>query len=280
MKKIYASFAILFLVVGMIEALPQTKPDELLFQDAKLLLFDKKWEKAEEKLNELLQKYPESSLFPQVLFYKGKCLQEQRNREKQALEAYRKYLQLKDKNLSLIEEVEISVIDLAFRMYERGEASYLGEIEQKLASSNKVIRYYAAFKLSYAKDNKAAVKGVPVLKDIVRKERDAELKDRAKIALLRVDPDALKNFVEKETPQSSRVLKIRVYEKNRKDVKLSINIPWALADLALQAIPEEERRQMRKEGYDIDKLMKELMRFNGKIIEIEGEDSLIKIWID
>ena len=76
------------------------------------------------------------------------------------------------------------------------------------------------------------------------------------------------------------MLKIRVFEAGKKKIKLSLDIPWALADLALAAIPEEEKESMRREGYDLDKIMRELTRVKGNIIEIKSEDSVIKIWID
>jgi hypothetical protein len=116
--------------------------------------------------------------------------------------------------------------------------------------------------------------------EILEEERNDELKDRAKIAVLRVDPDALKDFEEERYEGRAKMLKIRVYESGTKEIKLSLDIPWALADLALAAIPEEEKESMRKEGYDLDKIMRELTRVRGNIIEIKSDDSVIKIWID
>jgi TolA-binding protein len=39
------------------------KPDEQLLQEAKLLIFDKKWGQAEQKLSELLNRYPQSTFY-------------------------------------------------------------------------------------------------------------------------------------------------------------------------------------------------------------------------
>ena len=52
----------------------QTTPDEALFRDAKLLVYDKSWNAALEKLAELREKYPDSPYAGQALFYKGECL--------------------------------------------------------------------------------------------------------------------------------------------------------------------------------------------------------------
>jgi hypothetical protein len=279
-RKSGTSLIIILCVSFVLQAYAQLDPDEKLFQDAKILIFDKKWEEAQEKLEELIDDYPESPWHSPAVFYLGKCLQEQSGKEVKALEVYKDYTQLDERNEQLVEESETSIIELAFRLYERGKKSYLREIEKRLSSPNRVIKYWAAIKLSYAKDNKIARRGLPVLMEILEEERDDELKDRAKIAVLRVDPDALKDFEEERYESRAKILHIRVYEEGKKKTKLSLDIPWALADLALAAIPSEEKENMRREGYDLDKIIRELTRVKGNIIEIKSEGSVIKIWID
>ena len=263
-----------------LQAHAQTKQDERLFEEAKILIFDKEWEGAKEKLDELLDKFPGSPWFSQALFYKGRCLQENEGKEEEALAVYKKYLLLGKRNKSLVQESEISIIDLAYRLYEKRKRSHSKEIEKRLFHSDRIIKYYAAFKLSYIKDKKLAKKGIPVLKEIVEEERDDELRDRAKIALLRIDPDALKEVEEEKYETKVRIFHIRIYDRWKKDPVVSINIPWALADLALSSIPEEERAELKEEGYDIDKIIRELTEFKGKIIEITGKKTIFRIWID
>lgn len=263
-----------------LQARAQAPADEKLFQEAKILLFDEKWEQAREKLENLLANYPRSSLTSQAVFYRAKCLGKQKGKEKNALKAYEEYLRLQDKNKSFFEEAETSIIELSFELSVRGEKPYLDEIEERLRSSNRVIRYYAAFKLSQVKDRSVAERAVPMLKQIIEEEKDADLKDRAKIALLRVSPSALRQVEQEREKGSAKVLKIRVQVKGEKEPEVSINIPWALADLALRAIPEKDRAALRYEGYDLDKIVDQLTRTKGSIIEIRDKDRIIKIWID
>jgi len=262
-------------------AYAQAQPDEKLFEEAKILIFDKRWEAAQDKLENLLNRYPQSPMRDQALFYRAKCLSERGGREKEAIEAYESYVRdvkASNRNASLIEDSEISIIDLAFGLYEKGEKRFLDAIDGRLGSPNKVIRYYAAFKLSYVKDKTVSGRSVPVLKRIIESEPDAELKDRAKIALLRVDPGALKAVGDEPSRAHTRILKIQVIEGGKK--KVDINIPWALADLALQAIPEEEKSVMRKKGYDLDRIINELAKTKSSIIEINDDGSVIRIWIE
>jgi len=260
----------------------QTTPDETLFREAKLLVYDKNWNAALDKLGELREKYPESPYAGQALFYKGECLSGLDGRERDALRAYKDYIQLADAKPSLVEESEGSIVELAFALYEKGDASALRDIEGRLGHENKVVRYYAAYKLSFVSDKKVAARAAPVLMKIVESEKDPELLDRARIALLRVSPESLKT-VEDRTPRSEspRMIKIRIWEKGRKEPALSLNIPWALADLALSAIDEEDRADLRKKGYDLNKILSDLAKSKQSFLKITGDDgSVIEIWIE
>ncbi len=74
-------------------------------------------------------------------------------------------------------------------------------------------------------------------------------------------------------------MKIRVWKDG--ELTLKINIPWALADLALRSIEVEEKAALKKEGYDLDTITKTLIEA-GEIIYIEDkeEGTIIKIWIE
>ncbi|TES85100.1 MAG: hypothetical protein E3J89_05150 [Candidatus Aminicenantes bacterium] len=279
MRKVIINIGILLLASLLLQAYAQAQPDEKLFQEAKILIFDKEWKDAQEKLEELLEKYPDSAWYSQAVFYRAKCLEERKGKELEALKAYRDYIKRKNRSKSLTEDSELSIIGLAYELYKEGKRSYLSEIEKRLSSSNRVVRYFAAIKLSQVKEKKVASRAVPVLKEIIKKEKDDELRDRAKIALLRVDPGVLKDLEEERSVRGARLLKIRVWKDG--ELTLKINIPWALADLALGSIEEEEKASLKKEGYDLDTIMKTLAEA-GEIIYIENkeEGTIIKIWIE
>lgn len=279
MRKIIINIGILLLASLLLQAYAQAQPDEKLFQEAKILIFDKEWKDAQEKLEDLLEKYPDSVWYSQAVFYRAKCLEERKGKELEALKAYRDYIKRKNRSKSLTEDSELSIIGLAYELYKDGKRSYLAEIEKRLSSSNRVVRYFAAIKLSQVEEKKVAARAVPVLKEIIKKEKDDELRDRAKIALLRVDPGVLKDLEEQRSERKARLLKIRVWKDG--ELTLKVNIPWALADLALGSIEEEEKASLKKEGYDLDTIMKTLAEA-GEIIYIENkeEGTIIKIWIE
>jgi hypothetical protein len=262
----------------------QSGTDESLFREAKLLVFDKSWEAAIVKIDELIDRFPSSPLADQALFYKGECLSALRGRERDALRAYKAYVKLADAKPSLVEESEGSIVDLAYELYQAGDASALRDIESRLDSQNKVVRYYAAYKMSLVPDKKLAAKAVAVLSQIIETEKDPELLDRARIALLRVSPESLKSAEERQprtADMTGRTLHLRIRAAGQKEPAVSLNIPFALADLALSALDDEDKAELRKKGYDVNRILNEMAKSKESILRIVGEDGTVfEIWID
>lgn len=268
---------ILFLSIVLLPTLVAAQADRDIFDKAKMDLFDKKWNEALKGLDKIIADFPKSNYYSLAHFYKGKCLEELQ-KPKEALKSYHKFLALSD-NESLLEDAGAAVINLDFTLYEKGEKQYLEEIEDFLESENWTVRNYAAFKLSYAKDKKVAASAVPVLKEIISRERgDTELADYAKIALLRIDPGYLKNLAKTKNREAT-TLHIKIHEKKSKQDSLSLNIPFVLARLALDAIPAKDKKSMKDKGYDLDRIIDKLTA-NGDILTIDTEDTVIRIWID
>ena len=282
--KMFAFLTAIFLVLctGLAAQMAggKIKPDEQLLQEAKLLIFDKKWGQAEQKLSELLNRYPQSPFYAQALFYKGKCLSEQKGKELQAWQTFEEFLKRPDKPEGLVEEARIASLDLAFALYKSGQTSFAQILTDSLNDPSRVIRYYTAFKLSYLDDKKIARKAVPVLKKLMAEEKDQELIDRAKIALLRISPESFQEIKDEPVSGELRQIKIRIYEKGKKAPTVSVNLPLSLADLALQAMPEEDKNRIKKQGYDLDRLLSDLAKSREKLVRIEGDGDLIEIWIE
>lgn len=255
----------------------QTGPDDKeLLEKAKLEIFDRNWEPALKKLEHLLAQFPDSPNYPSALFYKGWCLKEL-GQVKPALEAYTEYVKIST-NTSLREEAEIAMIDLDFQLYQKGEKQYLAPVIRFLESGDRMVRYYAAFKLSYADDKKVAEKAAPVLKKIASGENDEELVDRAKVALMRINPEHLKEVAKTRTIEK-QMLHIQVYDKKTKSDSFSITIPFVLARLALDSVPEKEKELLSKQGYNVDRLLATLSE-TSELVRIESEDVVFKIWVD
>ncbi len=252
-----------------------------LFTESKILIFDKKWKQAQAKLDELLDRHPDSRYYAQAMFYKGKCLAEQKGKEADALAVYNRFLRQKDAETNLMEEAENSIVDLAVALFLRGKRSYLDDAEERLRSPNRGVRYYAAIQLSFVKDPQAQERALPILNEILEESRDDELRDRAKLAILRIDPDAYEDIDEDPGERQARIMCIRIYKEGRSRPALKLNIPWALADLAFSAISVEDKARLRRKGYDLDRIVRQLLELKGEVLEIYDEDDgvIFRIWI-
>ncbi|MBP7707279.1 MAG: tetratricopeptide repeat protein [Candidatus Aminicenantes bacterium] len=262
----------------------QSGTDESLFREAKLLVFDKSWREALDKLDELADRFPDSPLAAEALFYKGECLSALPGREREALRAYKGYLRLAGTKPGLVEESECAVVDLAFALNEDGDERAVRDIEDRLQHPGKVVRYYAAYKMSLVPDKKLAARAAPVLERILETEKDPELLDRARIALLRISPERLKSAEERQprtTVKTARTLHLRVRAAGRREPVFSLNVPFALADLALSALDEEDKAELRRKGYDVNRIMNEMVKSKESILRISGDDGTVfEIWID
>jgi tetratricopeptide (TPR) repeat protein len=271
-KSLAAILLTLVLTAGL-----AAQSDQERFEKAKILIFDKQWSPALKQLDEMMAKYPDSRYFGSALFYRAKC-QEEMGARKQALESYERFIRA-SAGSNLAEEARISIIDLAAALYQAGEKDFLQKILDLLADENKVVTYYAAFKLSYLPDRKTAARALPVLQTILDKEKDEELRDRAKIAVMRIDPSRLKGMDRQNKSMADKMLKIRIFKKNNSEENVSLSIPLALADLALKALGAEEKRALQKDGYNLDEILEQLTG-KGMKIDIREGDEVIQIWVE
>jgi hypothetical protein len=276
MKKNIIVTVIIMLAATWLSAMVPAAAEKELFDRARLLLFDKKWTQALTELERIIKSYPDSQYYPLALFYKAKCREELRQWDG-TLKTYTAYIAL-SRSDSLKEEAQIGVINAAFQLYQAGQKQYLEKITAFMESRNRTLRYYAAFKLSYLEDKQLARKAVPVLKAIIANESDEDLINRAKIALMRIDPGYLKD-VSKRRDLALASLKIQVYDKRTKKITTSISIPFGLARLALDALPEKEKAELREEGYDLDRILESLVK-SGDILKIDGEDQVFRLWVE
>ena len=248
-----------------------------IFDKVKLALFDQEWDLALKELNRLTEMYPNNTNNPQVLFYKARCYEEKKIFRK-ALENFAAYLEV-SKNEDLKDEATRIIIDMIFNLYEKTDnKKHLDEIVRYLKSKNKVVRYYAAIMLSKVKDKTIAYKAVPTLKWIIANESDKDLVDRAKLAIMRIDPNIFKQ-PSKSKNLKNRVIVIKSTNKKTKIETFSLSIPFALAGLAMDSLPEDAKEELKEKGYDLDEIIKTIVE-KGEILKIESEDAIFKIWIE
>ncbi len=272
-KRLFILLLLILILAGVSEA--QSTPEA--FERAKVLIFDKQWATALEQLEAVIAAGPQGRHYAAALFYRAKC-QEELEAKKQALESYETFVR-SAKGSSLAEEAQVSIIELAAELHQAGGKDYLQKVLERLGHENKVVAYYAAFKLSYLPDRRTAARALPVLQSILDKEKDEELRDRARIAVMRIDPSRLKSIDQRSKGAADKMLKIRIFDRGSRQDKVSLSLPLALADLALKALGAEEKRKLQKEGYDLDEILDKLIS-KGLKIDIREGDEVIQIWVE
>jgi tetratricopeptide (TPR) repeat protein len=279
---------------------PKAVPAAEQLRSAKALFFDGRyaearaaWEQARPALK--------GADAQAALYWTARC-SEKLGESERALKEYSAFLAARPADRALAEEARTSRVGLAARLHKAGRTQHAAILTEALADPSRTVRYYAALQLAGLGPGMAAP-AVPVLKEIVATEKDEELVGRAKLALLRVDPGALTGLPPEDrtssasssssssssssasssaTSRRSAWIKVRITEKGRAEPKVSLTMPFALAELVFKSLPDESLRELRSKGYDAETFWRRLRDMGPTdVIDIEGDEGeRIRIWTE
>ena len=265
--------------------------DQEIFNQGKIAIFDKNWEGARAIFQRLINEFPQSPLVPQAYYFIARCYQFQ-GRAKEALHAYDLFLQKYPEEPFLPVEAKTAVVELSASLIEKGDSAYRDRLISSLSDSRKEVRYFAAIRCSRLKDAQIASMTVPVLRDIVRTESDQDLADRARIALVRLDPKGLATQVEvppkpktgksekRQKGSDERMFHLVVRKAGSSQPAVELNLPVSLAQLAVAALDESSKAELKKKGVDIENVWESLKTVGPtNILTIRDGDNEIRLWI-
>ncbi len=275
------------LLAALVFALPNLAQDSESLRNAKALVFDRKYAAARQAWQQLL-----AANGPEVetaAYWVARC-SENLKEDARAFKEYGDYLARKPADRALVEEARTSRVGLATRLYRSGQTQQLPVLKEALADPSKTVRYYAAFQLG-GLGGEPARSAVPLLKRILAEEKDPDLVDRAKLILLRVDPQALAAVSSPKPAPAPRPapaashgtwLKVRVFEAGTAAPKVSVNVPVALAEIVFKSLPDDAKKDLKLRGYDAENFWERLRKLpKMEILTIEGEDGeKVQIWIE
>jgi tetratricopeptide (TPR) repeat protein len=222
-------------------------------------------------------------------FWIARC-SENLGEPERALREYQAYLGARPANAALAEEARTARAGLAFKLYKRaGRREHLDLLRAALKDPGRSVRYFAALQLSQL-DPRDGAAAIPVLRDLLAREKDPDLVDRAKLGLLRLDPKALAaapqavaaSAAPRSRSRSISWIKVRIFEKGKATPTVSVNLPVALADLVFKSLPDDARERLRRQGYDADNFWQRLKGLGpAEIVTINGGDGeRIQIWTE
>jgi len=154
---------------------------------AKTLFFDRKYAEARQAW-EGVRASAKGVEAEAPTYWVARC-SENLGESERALREYDAFLALRPKDRALVDEARTSRVSLAARLYKAGQKQHLPVLREALADPSRTVRYFAALQLSTL-GPEAGRDAVPVLQRIIQEEKDLDLVDRAKVGLLRLDPQA------------------------------------------------------------------------------------------
>jgi tetratricopeptide (TPR) repeat protein len=259
------------------------QPDADRLKNAKALFFDRKYAEARQAWQAILAGSRGADA-DTAAYYVARS-SENLGEDERALKEYADFLRRRPADRARAEEATTSLVSLAARLYKSGQKQHLPILRQALVDPSKTVRYFAALQLSTL-GSEAGRDAVPVLQRIVQEETDPDLVDRAKVGLLRLDPDTLSRTTGAGsgtgTGSGTRWLKVRVFEKGGSKAKVEVNLPVALADMVFKSLPDDAKRDLKLKGYDAENFWERLKTLGpAQIIDIEGDDGeKVQIWIE
>jgi len=277
------SVAILATIAGAVAATSswaQTDPERL--KSAKALFFDRKYAEARDAWQRVLAGARGAEA--DTAAYWVARSSENLGQDERALTEYAVFLRRRPADRALAEEARTSRVGLAARLYKAGQKQHLPILREALADPGKTVRYFGALQLSTL-GPEVGREAVPVLLRMVEDEKDADLVDRAKVALLRLDPQSLSRASQAGAappPGAARWLKVRIFEKGGTKPKVVVNLPLGLADMVFKSLPDDAKRELKLKGYDAENFWERLKASGpSELIDVEGDEGeKIQIWME
>ncbi|HEY3119767.1 MAG TPA: hypothetical protein VGL15_04025 [Vicinamibacteria bacterium] len=277
--------AALALVMLALPSLLPAQPEADRLRNAKSLYFDRKYAEARTAWQAILagSRGAEADV---AAYWVARC-SENLGEDERSFKEYGEFLARRPADRALIEEARTARVGIAARLYRAGKRQYLPTIREALSDTSKTVRYYAALQLAGLGEG-VGQPAVPVLRRILDQETDADLVDRAKLALLKLDPESLSRSLrapEHERPASGRSaswLKVRIFAPGQSTAKVSVTVPLALAEMVFKSLPDDAIDELRKKGYDAERFWEQLRKLGPtEIVKIDGEHGeRIHIWIE
>jgi tetratricopeptide (TPR) repeat protein len=264
--------------------------------EAKALFFDRKYEESRAKWSELASTNGPST--ETATYWVARC-SESLGESERAFREYGAFLDLPPTDARLAEEAEISRVGLATKLTRAGKAGFLPAVLRSLGDERPAVRYFAALQVASLQSLPDARKAINVLREIVRSSKDADIVERAKLQLLRLEPKSLADVPPVRSPRptpsptrssglasskepegQARLLRIRITKGGKQTV--AVTVPFSLAEFVFSSLPDATKRGLEMKGYDADGFWKRLRNLNiREIVSIVGEDGeTIEIWVE
>ena len=297
MPRVTVRLAVLALLAFVLAPRPAMAAgeDEELFRQVKIGVFDQDWPAVLRGCEALLERFPASASAPRADYYRAVALSHLPGREADALKAYRRFVAGNPGEKVLVEEAWSAMFSVACGPRGALQAECAPLLREGLASRSEYVATLAAIRVSDQKDEELRRAALAVLKKAYERETDAEIRNQALIAILKIDPKQVPQ--PPATPRGSppragggtakgpTLIRMTVYNKALKRYDVKVNLPVAFARMLVDALGEDQKQELqagaRQKGIDLDDIFEAIQKAGaGKLLEVEDTDSRIEIWIE
>jgi hypothetical protein len=273
---------LLFKFVFFIAALAVTDAESDSLRSAKALFFDHKYAESRAAWQAILGT-GRGADGDAAAYWIARC-SEGLGENERALDEYSAFLDRRPADAALAEEARTSRVGLAVKLFKDGRSQHIHFATEALKDRSSTVRYYAALQVG-GLGGDVGHQAVPALKEILAQASDPDLVNRAKLALLRLEPAALEaagGGAEPPRGKPATWLKVRVTKLGASKPEVVVNVPVALAELVFKGLPDDAKSELKKKGYDADNFWERLKRMGPtEIIDIQGEDGeRVQIWLE
>jgi tetratricopeptide (TPR) repeat protein len=230
--------------VAFVLVAPGEHPAEALFRQARDLRYAQRWYQAAQAYRSLIREFPASSRVADARYWLASSL-EQDQRWDEAADAYTDFLARHPDQRLLGKEAKLNRVRCwGIRQWDSTAAQ--AGLAAALSDEREEIRTAAALQLAKRRDTRA----VPVLQAGLRADVSSEA-CRLALQSMGVQPLAA-------GPTQGRFLVIRVKERAKAEA-LTVRLTLGLARAVGGYLSDEQLRQARKQGVDMERLMDQAM---------------------
>jgi hypothetical protein len=255
-----------------------------LMRSIKLEVFDQNWEKVQAESTRLLSTYPDCPQRRQAAYLRAQAL-DKGGQSTQALAAYEGFLKNycdPPEGVMHCELAQLALYDLAGRLVQGENHREALAILVKGLDQPGDAGVFAALTLADQPDKTMQNDALPHLKEALAAGLDRDVRNRVCLAILKIEPGP-SPCAEPATglvPGSPSLISVEVFDKQESAIRLRLNMPVALADAVVRALPDEIRDEMNLEGIDIKSIFASIRSNSmGTIFELETNDMKVRIWL-
>lgn len=255
-----------------------------LMRDLKLLIFDHEWGQVEATARRLLALGPDCEHQAQATRVLAQALDRQ-GRAEEAFTTYSTFLDIWCDGADSLTcgRARTDTYRLATTLYgwdpRQKYLDLLLDGMERPGDSGLV----AALHVADLPDARLRFLAMPRLESAYASDLDPDIVTRVCLAMMKIDPESAPCAQGRENgPKNSRaeLISVEVYDKVAGKPQLRLNMPVALAEAVIRALPEAVRTEMAREGVDIRQIFQAIReQASGTLFEAETEEIKVRIWL-